>query len=144
MINRHTALLAVLIPGLVVLAGCNGKDAEDTVTPVAVTAPVPAGSMEAPMPTDSMPSNSMPAAGMPADGMHADAAMGGHDMGAMGKEMSFTEMDKNRDGGVTADEMMDTDMLHQHFSVADSNGDSKLSETEITKHRADMAAAPAK
>ena len=57
--------------------------------------------------------------------------------------MSFAEMDKNSDGGVTQDEMSDADMLHQHFSVADADGDNKLSEAEIMKHRADMAAAPA-
>lgn len=145
MINRQTVLLAVLIPGLVVLAGCNGKDADDTVAPVAVTAPAPAENMEAqPMPADSMPAADMPADGMHADGMHADGAMAGHDMGAMAKEMSFADLDKNHDGGVTADEMMETEMLHQHFSVADSNSDGKLSDAEITKHRADMmAAAPA-
>lgn len=143
MINKNTVLLAVLIPGLAVLAGCNGKDADDNVAPVAVTAPadnMPAQSM----PAAEMKADDMKADGMKADGMKADEAMAGHDMGAMGNEMSFADMDKNHDGGVTADELMETDMLHQHFSTADSNGDGKLSEAEIMKHRADMAAMPAK
>ncbi len=106
MINKHAVLLAVLIPGSALFAGCNDRDADDTVAPVATTTPAPA---------DSTP--------------------------AMGTEMSFAEMDKNQDGGVTHDEMSDADMLHQHFSVADTNADGKLSEAEIIKHRADMAAA---
>lgn len=133
MINKHAVLLAVLIPGLAVLAGCKDRDADDTVAPVATT----------PAPADATPAASMPAEPMPAADMPADS-MSDHDMAAMGKEMSFADMDKNHDGGVTHDEMMDTDMLHQHFSVADTDGDGKLSEAEIMKHRADMAAAPAK
>ncbi len=141
MINKHAVLLAVLIPGLAVLAGCNDRDADDAVAPVA-TAPadnMPAEPMPAaPMPADNMPANNMPGNNMPADNM------AGHDMAGMGNEMSFADMDKNRDGGVTHDELMDTDMLDQHFSVADTNSDGKLSDAEIMKHRADMAAAPAK
>lgn len=118
MINKHTILLALLVPGLAMLAACNRNDADAAAAPVSTTTPAPADSMSAPpMPADTMP--------------------------AMGDGMSFSDMDKNRDGGVTLDEMSDADMLHQHFSVADTNGDNKLSEAEITKHRADMAAAPA-
>ncbi len=121
MINKHAVLLAVLIPGLAVLAGCNSRDADDVVAPVTTTTPAE------PMPADSMPAATMP----------------DQDMAAMGNEMSFANMDKNNDGGVTHDEMSDADMLHQQFSVADANGDNTLSEAEIMKHRADMAAAPA-
>ncbi|MDQ3040439.1 MAG: hypothetical protein M3R16_11670 [Pseudomonadota bacterium] len=117
MINKHAVLLALLIPGLAVLAGCNDRDGDDVVAPVATTTPAE------PMPAEPMP---------------------GQDMAAMGNEMSFANMDKNSDGGITHDEMMDTEMLHQHFSVADANSDGKLSEDEVMKHRADMAAAPAK
>ncbi len=145
MINKHAVLLAVLIPGLAVLAGCKGKDADDNVAPVAVTTPAPADAMPAePTPAQPMPADATPATEMPAEGMHTDGNMPNQDMAAKGAEMSFADMDKNHDGSVTADELKDTDMLHQHFSVADSNGDGKLSEAEITKHRADMAAAPAK
>jgi len=122
MINKNTILLALLIPGLAGLTACNRNAADDTVAPV-TTAPAPADSMPAqPMPADPMPANPMP---------------------PTGNEMSFADMDKNRDGGVTHDELSDADMLHQHFSVADANGDNTLSDAEIMKHRADMAAAPA-
>ncbi len=133
MLNKNTILLAVLLPGLAVLAGCNDRDGDNAATTAA------AATAEA----DSKPADNMPAGDMPAGDM-AGHDMPGHDMATMGAELSFAEMDKNSDGSVTHDEMSDTDMLHQHFAVADSNGDNMLSEAEIVKHRADMAAAPAK
>lgn len=119
MLNKHTLLLAVLIPGLAGLTACSRNDADDVAAP-ATTTTAPAGA-------DAMPAQPMPANPNPPMGT---------------TELSFAEMDKNSDGGVTHDEMSDADMLHQHFSVADSNGDNTLSEAEIMKHRADMAAAP--
>jgi len=56
---------------------------------------------------------------------------------------SFAEMDTNADGGITQDELDASEMLHQHFSAADTDSDGKLSEAEVEKHRADMAATPA-
>ncbi len=56
---------------------------------------------------------------------------------------AFADLDKNSDGGVAMDELAATDMLHQHFTVADSDGDGKLTQAEVDKHRADMAAKPA-
>jgi len=55
---------------------------------------------------------------------------------------SFAELDKNGDGGVSRDELADTEMLHQHFSEADTDKNGKLSSAEVEKHRADMAAMP--
>ncbi len=119
MLNKHTLLLAVLVPGLAGLAACTRNDANDTAAPVTTPAPAAAENMPAqPMPADPAPSMSS-------------------------NDMTFAQIDKNSDGSITHDEMSDADMLHQHFSVADTNGDNKLSEAEVTKHRADMAAAPA-
>ena len=56
--------------------------------------------------------------------------------------MAFADMDANKDGGVSLDELADTEMLHHHFTPADTDGDGKLSQAEVDKHRADMAAAP--
>ncbi|HVR80868.1 MAG TPA: EF-hand domain-containing protein [Luteimonas sp.] len=56
--------------------------------------------------------------------------------------MSFTDMDKNMDSGVTRDELADTEMLHQHFNDADTNGDGQLSVAEVERYRSDMAGAP--
>jgi hypothetical protein len=119
--TKTTVLFALLLPGLVSLAACNRTDTamDDAATP-------PADAMAtdpAPPPMDTMPADTMPADGM---------AM-------MGDEMSFAQMDKNSDGSVSMDELSPTDMLHQHFSVADADGNGMLSEAEITQHRADMA-----
>ncbi len=54
--------------------------------------------------------------------------------------MSFSDMDKNHDGNLTKDELPTNSMLYQHFSTADADGNARLSEAEVDKHRADMAA----
>lgn len=123
MSSKSTALFALLIPGLAMLAACDrvtGPDKDD----VAATAPVAA---------PPAPEPAMPAATMPADNMPAAAAMAGN-------EMAYADMDKNHDGNLMKDELAETDMLYQHFSVADTDGNGKLSEAEVMKHRADMAA----
>lgn len=116
--SKSSALFALLIPGLLMLAACDRKpDADDAAAaPVAVT-PAPAPETPAAMPADTMPAAAM-----------------------AGTEMSFADMDKNHDGALTKDEMPATEMLSQHFSVADADGDGKLSDAEVMKHRADMAA----
>ncbi len=116
--TTNTVLLTLLVPGLLLLAACNRTDT--TADPAAM--PPPSG----PMATDTMPP---PMDTMPADGM----AMTGDDM-------SFAQMDRNNDRFVSMDELSPTDMLHQHFSVADADGDGRLSEAEVAQHRADMAA----
>lgn len=129
---KSTALFALLVPSLAMLAACNRTpDANE-----AATAPA-AGAMSEPPPADTVPADTMPTDTMPADSM-------GSMPGMTGDEMSFATMDKNQDGSVTQDELTATDMLHQHFSVADADGDGKLSEAEVSKHRADMAAAAGK
>jgi hypothetical protein len=45
--------------------------------------------------------------------------------------MTFAEMDKNADGGITHDELADSEMLHQHFTTADTDGDGKLTQAEV-------------
>lgn len=121
--TKNTVLFALLVPGLMTLAACNKADNDMD---------------DAAMPADSAAMDTMPADTMPADTMHDDA-MPGHDMAMMGDDMSFADMDKNSDGGVSMDELAETDMLHQHFSVADADGNGMLSDAEISKHRSDMA-----
>lgn len=60
----------------------------------------------------------------------------------MDSGMSFADMDKDGDGGIRREELAESEMLYQHFSVADSDGDGQLSEAEVEQHRADMAASP--
>ena len=117
---KTPVLFALLTPGLAMLAACDrAPDADDT-------AKAPVAAMPAPAATP--PPAPMPAASMPAAGV----------------EMTFADMDKNHDGKLTKDELAPTDMLSQHFPVADADHNGSLSEAEVTKHRADMAASPAK
>lgn len=117
--TNHLLLLSLAMSAALFSTACN-RDATPDVdtTTTAATEPVAAE----PMPTEPMPAPVTP---------------------AMGTEMSFVDMDKNSDGGIAMDELMAGDMLHTHFSTADSDGDGKLSSAEVDKHRADMAAAPA-
>lgn len=56
--------------------------------------------------------------------------------------MSFTDMDKNMDSGITRDELPNSEMLHGHFDEADTSGDGRLSFAEIERHRLDMTKPP--
>ena len=125
MSTKYTVLLAALIPGLALLTACNRNVDDTNPTPTTETAPAPAA-------TDTMPPEPTPTEPMPAE--TAPAAMP-----STGSEMSFADMDKNHDGGITKDELADTDMLYEHFSAADTDGDGKLSEAEVSKHRAEMS-----
>jgi len=121
--KNNLLILAVALSTTMLLGACN-RSPEETPPPAADTTP-PAE--PAPMPAEPAPAPAEPA---PAPAAATDSGM------------SFADMDKNKDGGVTPDELADTEMLHQHFSEADTNSDGKLSEAEVAKHRADMAATP--
>lgn len=137
---KTTALCIALVPALAMLAACNKPNDTDGDGMVpAATAPADT------MPADNMADQTMPADTMPADSMASDNmgsdSMAGDSMMA-GDGMSFADMDKNGDGGISKDELKAGQMLYDHFSVADADGNGMLSEAEVTKHRADMAAAP--
>lgn len=119
--NIKTAtLLALLTPCVAMLGACaTHRDADD--------------SMKAPAASSSMPASSS-----------MGSSTASSTSGMSGGEMSFADMDKNHDGSVSKDELSASDMLYQHFSVADTDGNGKLSEAEVTKHRADMAASNGK
>ena len=122
-------LPALLAPALVVLPGCNrSAPADDMAAPAADTTPAPANAPA----TD-------PYATTPAPAADANAATGdGNDASA---GLTFEQMDKNSDGGITPDELSTTEMLYEHFSTADADGNGQLSADEIVTHRANMAAA---
>lgn len=110
--TTHTLLFALMIPAMAALAACDRNDADDAsdVAPPAVDV----------TPADTAPDTTPPP------------------MDATGDAMSFTDMDKNADGGITMDELTPDQMLHQHFTVADADGDGKLTDAEVKQHRADM------
>ena len=119
-------ILALAVSAALAVSGCK-RDEADEADHAAVVAPA-AAPEAAPMATTPAPT-AEPAAAMPAAPMDSG--------------MSFADMDKNHDGSITADELHDSEMLHQHFKETDTNGDGKLSEDEVAKHRAEMAAKPA-
>ncbi|GAB3340843.1 hypothetical protein [Marilutibacter aestuarii] len=125
--TRSKLLLAMLVPGMALLSACTpDTDTEaDVMAPDAVSE---ADTMAPPPVTDA--TEPVPGDMTPADGMDAPPPM----------EKSFAELDANMDGGVTQDELAPTDMLYEHFPVADADGDGTLTEAEITQHRSDMAA----
>jgi len=121
--QKTLPIFAVVLVTALLAVGC--KKAEETTTPAPTAAePAPAPAPETPPPaTEPMPSTPAPAA--PVD-----------------SGMSFEDMDKNKDGGISKDELADTEMLSQHFSTADKDMDGKLSKAEVDAHRAEMAATP--
>jgi hypothetical protein len=125
------ALLALLAPAVTLLPACNRTPpADDTAAPPAATT-APAATAPATDPYATTPA--------PADADLPAATAAGNDASA---GLTFEQMDKNQDGGITPDELSSTEMLYEHFSVADADGNGQLSADEIVKHRADMAAAP--
>ncbi|GAA4854648.1 hypothetical protein [Luteimonas vadosa] len=128
--NAKTPLLfALLVPGILALAACDRADAP---ADDAATAPV------ATPPVEALPDDTQDTAGLPPGVVPPEEATGDVEIADSG--MTFAQLDANGDGGVTMDELAPTEMLHAHFSVADADGNGSLSQAEITKHRADMAA----
>jgi hypothetical protein len=129
---QNKLFLALALSSALLMTACKrDKDADDTAAtasadttmPSAATSAMPAESTVAPAPATSV----APAA----------SATTPVDSG-----LSFAAMDKNGDGGISKDELADTEMLYQHFSAADTDGDGKLSSAEVDAHRAEMAAKP--
>jgi len=132
---KSTVLLTLMMPGLLLLSGCNPAtpDADTPAVDTAATAPM----------SDTPPATTMPADTMPADtAMTPDPAMSGAMAGA-DDNMSFAAMDANSDGSIAQTELAAGAMLNTHFSTADTDSNGMLSEAEVTAHRASMAAAPA-
>lgn len=121
--KKTLPILVAVLTTAVFSVGCNRTEEPRVDNPPAATEPAPAPAPEMPPPaTEPMPSTPAPVA--------SDSGM------------SFDDMDKNKDGGITKDELADTEMLSQHFSTADKDGDAKLSKSEVDAHRAEMAAKP--
>jgi hypothetical protein len=66
--------------------------------------------------------------------------MAGAQQSVMTDNRSFAEMDANRDGKLTHDELTEADMLERHFDEADADHDGSLSAAEVDAHRRAMAA----
>jgi hypothetical protein len=122
---KHATMLALLVPAMALVSACNRDNtADDMATPPADTAPV--DTTTAP-PADA---TATPPADTTTPAPATDATAG----------LTFEQMDKNADGGITPDELAPTDMLYEHFAAADADGNGQLSADEIVKHDAAMAA----
>jgi hypothetical protein len=122
---KHATMLALLVPAMALVSACNrDTTADDMATPPADTAPV--DTTTAP-PADA---TATPPADTTTPAPATDATAG----------LTFEQMDKNADGGITPDELAPTDMLYEHFAAADADGNNQLSADVIVKHAAAMAA----
>lgn len=113
--QKTLPMLVVVLATAVFAVACQRTEEAPAADPSAATEPTPAPATEPYAPAPAEPADS---------------------------GMSFEEMDKNNDGGITKDELADTEMLSQHFAAADKDGDGKLSQSEVDAHRAEMAAQP--
>lgn len=128
---KHPAMLVLLVPAMALASACHRDNtADDMAAPPAATTP-PADTAPAdtttPPPADA---TTAPPADTVTPAPATDASAG----------MTFEQMDKNGDGGISPDELAPSDMLYEHFAAADADGNGMLSADEIVKHRADMAA----
>jgi hypothetical protein len=138
MSRKHILLLAVLVPSLALVA-CKRTATDETTPPSAATTTPPADTTTPPeATTPPADTGTMP----PPEASATPPAPGTTTEATPATETPFADLDKNHDGSLTKDELPADEMLSKHFSVADTNGDGKLSEAEAAKHRADMAAKP--
>ena len=127
-------ILAVALSSALFASGCKRDNDSDE----AATAAAPA-TVAAPAESTMPPPATTTAAPAPASTAAAPAAS---TTAPVDSGLAFAAMDKNGDGGVSKDELSDTEMLYQHFSAADTDGNGKLSSAEVDTHRAEMAAKP--
>ena len=128
--QKTLPILVVALATAMLAVACQRAEETPTTTPPAETATAPAPAPETPPPVAEIP----PPATEPTPSTVASAE-------PVDSGMSFEDMDKNKDGGIAKDELATTEMLSQHFSAADKDGDGKLSKSEVDNHRAEMAAA---
>jgi hypothetical protein len=132
---QTSLILAVALSGALFASACHrDNDSDDTTaaTPAAATVAAPAEATTPPPATT---------AAEPAPASTA-AAPSASTTTPVDSGLAFAAMDKNGDGGISKDELADTEMLYQHFSAADTDGNGKLSSQEVDTHRAEMAAKP--
>lgn len=129
-------VLAVALSSAIFASGCkrdnDSDEATTAATPASATVAAPAEATLPPPATSAMAPAPATTAAAPAASTTTPVDSG----------LAFAAMDKNGDGGISKDELSDTEMLYQHFSAADTDGNGKLSSAEVDKHRAEMAAKP--
>ncbi len=148
--KTRTFLLPLAIASVLAATACNRE--ETPADPVAAPADPAAPTDTMGTPTDTMAtdpaappamdpamSGSMP----PAETTGSDPMTPPTGAASNASTATVTANDANADGGLSMDEVPQGDMLREHFSAADGDGNGMLSQAEIDKHNADMAAKPA-
>jgi len=133
---QTSLILAVALSSALFATAChrdNDSDDATAATPAPATVAAPAEATTPPPPATTV------AEPAPASTAAAPAAS---TTTPVDSGLAFAAMDKNGDGGNSKDELSDTEMLYQHFSAADTDGNGKLSSQEVDTHRAEMAAKP--
>ena len=133
---QTSLILAVALSGALFASACHRDNDSDDAATAATPAPATVAAPAEPM---SPPPAMTTAAPAPASTAAAPAAS---TTSPVDSGLAFAAMDKNGDGGISKDELSDTEMLYQHFSAADTDGNGKLSSAEVDTHRAEMAAKP--
>lgn len=132
---QTSLILAVALSSALFASACHrdndSDEAATAATPAPATVAAPAEATPPPATTTAEPAPASTAAA-PAASTTSPVDSG----------LAFAAMDKNGDGGISKDELSDTEMLYQHFSAADTDGNGKLSSEEVDTHRAEMAAKP--
>jgi hypothetical protein len=115
---NHLPLLSLALVIATSLAACAGTPESDTDAAAAGAQPTSVSGMEAAASATASPAQPI-------------------DSG-----QSLAEMDKNKDGSLTQDELAENEMLRQHFTQADKDGNGSLSQAEVDAHRTEMAGKP--
>ncbi len=141
--KTRTFLLPLAIASVLAATACNREEAPadpvaapaDPATPTDTMATDPA----APPAMDPAMSGTTP----PASASESDPMMPPAGPVTSASTATVATHDTNKDGGLSMDELPQDDILRQHFSAADGDGNGMLSQEEIDKHNTDMAANPA-
>ena len=134
--SQNRLILAVALSSALFVSACHRDNDSDDAATVATPAPA---TVAAPAEATLPPPATSAATPAPATTAAAPAAS---TTTPVDSGLAFAAMDKNGDGGISKDELSDTEMLYQHFSAADTDGNGKLSSAEVDTHRAEMAAKP--
>lgn len=123
-------LLPLGILSGILVSGCAGTPESEEAAMEAATAPAStsadAGTQQPPATSgDAAPASATMSPAIPTDTGQA-----------------FADMDVNKDGSLTRDEVVNNEMLKRHFAQVDMDGNGTLSQAEVDAHRSEMSDKP--
>lgn len=142
--TRKLSLLAVALAAAAFIGGCSrtertadtayGTEPAQPTPSEPATAPAPAGNAAGTNTAATDTTGTQPATTPPAPTTTAPPAP----MTTADATTPFDDLDKNKDGGLSRDELPATSPLLQDFSTADKDGNGMLSQSEIDQQRGTM------